>query len=319
MLNIPEKFEEEIAASLPEGKKILLFGIGGGFDVLSCLPLYHTLRMKGYSLELANYSLVDFTLFPALAEPFIMTDHIYGANAHVKAGTEHFPEGLLSVWFKEGFGEEVKVWMLRQQTTVQLIKSFTTMIERLDIGLIILCGAGMRSIMMGNEEGCGEMLYPSIVLGAIRQIPVRSFIFTLGVNTHGGKRSESLYSAMENIQALIQDNAYFGGCVLEKSMDCFQYYKSAYEYIVDQPMHNQSPVHEITITAILGGFGQHRDGGFVCHTMSEGHFFDAITVSQYNLLIPHIETIPEYEDVVQIGLRIIHNQVNKRPRVAIQA
>jgi len=318
-MNIPERFEQELLDSMPEGKRVLLFGIGGGFDIISCLPLYHTLRMKGYTVELANYSLVDFSLFPALAEPHVMSDFIYGANSMIKGVTDHFPEGHLSSWFKTGFNEDVPVWMFRLQTVPQLIKSLSLFIERQEIGAIILCGAGARAIMTGEEEGCGEMLHSSLVLAAIRQVEVRSFIFTLGVNTSGGKRAESLFSAMENLQALIMDKAYYGGCVLEKSMDCFQYYKSAYEYVVDQHMHNKGPAHEIIITSVMGGFGVHKEyGGFICSNMSHGHFFDAITVSNYNIVIPHIESLPDYDELVQVGLRIIHNS-NQRTREVIPA
>lgn len=319
MLNIPDKFEEELKAYLPEGKKVLLFGVGGGFDIIACLPLYYTLRMKGYDVELANYSVVDFGLFPQLAEPIILNNDIYGAIGKVKGSVEHYPEGHLSQWFKTGFDEEVAVWMFRQQAVPQLIKNLNFFVDKLDIGAIVLCGAGARSIMTGDEEGCGEMLYPTIVLSAVRQVELKSFLFTLGVNTSGGRRAESMFNAMESIQALIYSGAYYGGCVMEKKMDCFQYYKSAYEFVVDQHAHQKSPIHEMILTSALGGFGAHAEyGGFLCPEMFHGHFFDAIIASNDNKIIPHIETIPDYEDVVQVGLGIIHGG-NKRPREAIQA
>lgn len=319
MLNIPDRFEEELKKHLPEGKKVMLMGVGGGFDILSCLPLYYTLRMKGYELELANYSLVDFNLFPALSAPLIMNNDVYGAIGNVNGAIEHYPEGHLSKWFKEAFNEDVPVWMFRQQAVPQLIKNLQAFIDAKEIGTIILCGAGSRSIMTGEEEGCGDMLYASVVLSAIRQVETKSFLFTIGVNTSGMRRSESLYNAMENIQALILNGAHYGGCVLEKHMDCFLYYKSAYEFVVDRPSHQKSAIHEMILTAAFGGFGPHKDnGGFVCPSLYYGHIFDAITVSDDNILIPHIETIPDYDDMVQIGMGIIHNG-NKRPRQVIEA
>lgn len=319
MLNIPEQFEQEIVDSLPKGKKVLLMGVGGGFDIVSCLPLYHTLRMKGLDLELANYSLVEFDLFPALADPIRMNDELYGAYGPVKGAVEHYPEGHLSAWFKQGFQEDVTVWMFRRQTVVQLVKNLKLLIQNLDIGMVVLCGAGASSIMTGEEEGCGEMLFPSIVLAAIKQLDVKSVLFTLGVNTGGGRRAESLYNAMEGVQALVMAGAYYGGCILEKKMDCFQYYKSAYEYIVDQSAHLKSPVHEMIITSAYGGFGPHKEyGGFLCPELTHGHFFDAMTVANCNIIAPHIETLPEFADVVQIGLGIAQGG-NKRPREVIPA
>lgn len=318
MLNIPDKFQAALDNELPKGKRVMLMGVGGGFDILSCLPLYYTLRMKGYDLELANYSLVDFGLFPSLSVPLIMNNDVYGAIGDINGNVEHYPEGYLSKWFKDGFDEDVPIWMFKQQSVPQLIRNMHVFIEEKEIGAIILCGAGARSIMTGGEEGCGDLLYPSIILSAIRQLETKTFLFTLGINTSGMRRSESLFDAMENMQALVLKGSHYGGCVLEKEMDCFLYYKSAYEYIVDQPSHQNSPVHEMILTAAFGGFGPHKDGGFVCPSMYYGHFFDAISVSDDNVVIPHIETIPDYDDVVQIGMGIIHGG-NKRPRQLIKA
>jgi len=320
MLNIPERFEEEIAELIQEDKKVILLGVGGGYDILSCLPLYYTLRLKGCDVELANYSLVDFDLFPSLAEPFIMNQQIYGANAHIKANTDHYPEGHLSKWLKTSFNEDVTVWMLKQQqSVVELTNNLNVLIEKLNGGVLILCGSGARSIMMGDEEGCGEILFTTIVMAAIRQIPTRSMLFTIGVNTAGGKRSESVFNAMENTQFYKKNNHYYGSASLEKNMDSFQYYKSAYEYVISQPGHSIAAAHELTITAVLGGFGPHANGGFVCPSSAECNFYDAIGVSNYNLLIPHIETIPVYDDIVQRGLSIIHEGINKRPREVLPA
>jgi hypothetical protein len=247
-----------------------------------------------------------------------MNNDVYGAIGDINGAIEHYPEGYISKWFKGAFNEDVPIWMFKQQAVPQLIKNLHAFIQNKEIGAIILCGAGARSIMTGEEEGCGEMLYSSIILAAIRQIEIRTFLFTIGVNTSGMRRSESLFNAMENIQALILNGGHYGGCVLERHMDCFIYYKSAYEYVVDQPSHQKSPVHEMILTAVFGGFGEHKDGGFVCPSMYYGHFFDAIKVSNDNILIPHIETIPDFDDVVQIGMSIIHSG-NKRPRQIIEA
>lgn len=319
MLNLTSAVDNNITASLPEGKRVLLFGVGGGFDILSCLPLYYTLRMKGYDVELGNFSLVDFSLFPSLGELFPIEGGVYGTNGPVLAATDHYPEGHLATWFKDGFNEDVHIWMIPRNNVRQTAKAMNALIKQLDIGLIILCGSGARSIMMGDEEGCGEMLIPSIVLAATKQVEIPSMLFTIGFNTYGDKKSESLYSTMENIQALVLEGAHFGSCSLHKSMDSFSYYKSAYEYIVDQRMHAKSPIHEMIITAVLGGFGPHKIfGGFICPEMTTCHFFDAITVANYNLIIPKIEALEDYDEVVQEGMAIIQ-QVNSRPKYEVPA
>ncbi len=316
-MNIPEQLEQELEVVKDAGKSILLFGVGGGFDLLACLPLYYELRMKGYSLELANYSLVDFALFPDLGDPLVMSQDVYGMNWTVKAPTDHFPEGYLSMWFKQMFQEEVIVWMLRRGTTIDTVKNLHVLMERQNVGAVIFCGAGARAIMLGNEEGCGEMLHTSIVLAAVKQMEQPSYVFTIGINTHGGRRSESMYSAMENHQLFIREEGYFGGASLTKYMDSFKYYKSAYEFVIGQPGHKSWPMHEMIITAAFGGFGMHKDGGFVCPLMAQGNFYDALVVANANLLIPHIESMNDYDLIVQQGMDIIHNN-NSRVRVAME-
>lgn len=319
MLNLSSILEKDIASSLPEGKRILLFGVGGGFDIVSCLPLYYTLRMKGYDVELGNFSLVDFGLFPSLGELLPLEGNVYGTNGPVLGATDHYPEGHLTTWFKDGFDEDIHIWMIPRNDVHQTAKSMNAMVQQLDIGMIILCGAGARSIMMGDEEGCGEMLIPSIVLAATKQVEVPSILFITGINTAGEKKSESLYSTMENIQALVFDNAHLGSCSLHKKMDSFVYYKSGYEHIVDQHMHAKSPIHEMIITSVLGGFGPHKVfGGFICPEMSVCHFFDAMTVANYNLIIPQLEAMNDYDEVVQTGMGIIQ-RLNSRPRYEVPA
>ena len=319
MLNIPLTVEQEISSSITEENRILLFGVGGGFDILSCLPLYYTLRSRGYNVELGNFSLVDFSLFPALGNIMHIEGDFYGTDGPVLEVTDHYPEGHLATWFKTGFNEDVRVWMIPRTDVHQTAKALNAMVEQLNIGMVIFCGAGARSIMMGDEEGCGEMLIPSIVLAAGKQLSVKSMLFTVGINTSGERKSESLYSTMENIQALTYDGAHYGSCSLHKGMASFLYYKSAYEYIVDQHMHASSPIHELIITAVLGGFGPHKTfGGFVCPELTTCHFFNAMVVAECNLLIPQIEGLNDYTDVVQTGMSIVQ-RLNTRPRYEVPA
>ena len=173
MLNIPLTVEQEISSSITEENRILLFGVGGGFDILSCLPLYYTLRARGYNVELGNFSLVDFSLFPALGNIMHIEGDFYGTDGPVLEVTDHYPEGHLATWFKTGFNEDVRVWMIPRTDVHQTAKALNAMVEQLNIGMVIFCGAGARSIMMGDEEGCGEMLIPSIVLAAGKQLWVK--------------------------------------------------------------------------------------------------------------------------------------------------
>lgn len=316
MLNIPYQFEQQIVANLQEGQTVLLMGMGG-YDIVSCLPLYYTLRKLGYDVRLANYSLTDFGMFPEAAEPDVYNELIYGANARIKKPLVHFPEGYLSLWFKEGFGEDATVWMLRKQTPIELRSSLSLLIKNLNVGVMIFCGTGLKGLMTGDEEGCGEMVHSTVLLAGSSHLPVKKMMCLTGLNTHG-KRSESLSNALDNLSILSRMHAYYGTCSLTSEMESLEYYKSAYTFISEQPTHEKNVGHEIVITAALGGYGTHKDGGFVCPIMSQVHFLEADAIIQRNIIIPRIEHMENYSDMVQECLQIVQG-VNNRPKEVVPA
>ena len=168
MLNLPDSLLTE----LQESENILLVGAGGGFDVLATLPMYYSL-VNQYDLDLniANYSFTHFSSLKELNKTVPFEPQVQGATSAMLAATDMFPEGYLSVYFKEGFQSDQTIWMFdRQQTIKSLTESYQRFIQHLGIDTVIVCGFGVRSIMRGNEERCGDMLHSTINVGALSRV-----------------------------------------------------------------------------------------------------------------------------------------------------
>lgn len=304
MLSLPQGFENAIVENLQEGQKILLFGIGSGFDLVAGLPLYYTLRRMEAPVELATFSLTDVSLLDTNSSPKKLNDHVHIANPEISTMLEHYPEGYLSAWFKEGFQEDVDIWMFGKQTVSDLKRNFSILLEHLSIGLVIFTSSGIRPIMTGQEEGCGDILHSSIVSEASKVLSQKKLLFTNGINTNG-RRPESLMNAYLNISELIKLDAYYGCSFLDKHLDCFEYMQSAYDFISSQHGHQLDGGIEMALTAAYGLNGKHKLGGYICPLMAQTHFFDFDQVAQRNIIGPKIELEETYANIVNQGLAII--------------
>lgn len=306
-MNLPNKTLEDIAENVPSGGKILLFGMSGGFDLVASIPVYFSLRELGYEVEMAVLSLVEDDIFDQVMDNRLISKNVRHLIGDVKIPIEHIPEGYVSMWFKDGMGIESGVWAFTAQSSPSMVTNLSELINHLGTQYIIFCGTGMRSIMCGDEEGCGDMLYSSFSLSTMRTIPIPSSICTFGINTFGGLRSESYFNAMKNVSELIAAKAYHGCSFIGRDMSEFELYKNLYEFIIDQPKHEKSPAHELILTSILGGFGLHSNGGFVFPASSQLHFFDTKVVVKRSIVIDEIDGVGDYAQAVHDAMSIINN------------
>lgn len=316
MLNLPDSLLTE----LQDSENILLVGAGGGFDVLATLPLYYSLVSQyDIKLHIANYSFVHFTELSQLNKTIDFEPKIKGATSAMLAATNHFPEGYLSEYFREGFGSETTIWMFdRHQTIKELQGSYERFLKQLGIDTVIVCGYGARSIMRGNEERSGDMLHSTINMGALNGIQgIRKYLMTIGHELNSPK-PVSLNSSLENISLITKQGGYLGGLMLEPQMASYAFMKSAFEYIVQQENHESNTAIETVIVGTEGGFGPYENGALVCALMNQCHFFDLNVVMAFNQVFPMVENVDDYSQLVQEGLSLIKNS-NNRPFTPIPA
>lgn len=308
MLNIPDRVLSELAGR----ENILLVGAGGSFDIIACMPLYYTLAKQfDVNIHLANYSFVHFSELPQLCKTEVFEPSIHGATNKIINETNHFPEGMISRFFKEGFQQERVVWMIEnKQSITQLHQSYSRLIKHLGIDAVIACGFGMRSIMQGNEQECGDMLHTTVNLGAISKIlDIPTVLMTIGHEAQG-KKPVSLNSALENISNLNRQDAYLGGLMLEKSMQSYEFMKSLVVWMFQDTPHDKFELIEAIIGSVEGGIGNFKEGTYASPLMAQCHFFDLPFVMTSNQILPTLEAVEDYGTLVQHGMSLI--QGNKQ-------
>src|SRR5260221_12629181 len=91
-LNLP------ILDQLSGAERILIAGMGGGFDIFCGLPLYFELQQLGKTVHLANFS---FSFLAPIHDEIHLTDTLVSVNADQRSWYGYFPELNLSRWFGE--------------------------------------------------------------------------------------------------------------------------------------------------------------------------------------------------------------------------
>jgi hypothetical protein len=313
-LNLP------ILDQLADSENILIAGAGGGFDVFSGLPLYFTLREMGKRVHLANYSFTELGLAKFVGEPdILLEDRVVGARGAVKYELPYYPEGYLSLWFKEVCGEDVTVWMFGHTGAAPLAEGYAALVKHLNIDALILMDGGVDSLMHGDEEGPGTLIEDSLTLTAVAtvEIPVK-ILACIGFGT---EVEEALchHHALENIATLAKAGAFLGSCALTPQMPVFQQFEAACRYVWEQPKHPHSHISSRVIPAVYGEFGGHRmypedySGVMLSPLMSLYWFFDARAVTERNLLVPHLGNTATTMDAFQVYIRFAKG-MTLRPR-----
>lgn len=319
-LNLP------IFDQLAHSQNILIAGAGGGFDVFAGLPLYFALREKGKTVHLANYSFTEFDIATIVSQPELLVDGlVLGARPPVMRQFPYFPEGYLSQWFLEAYGEDVTVWMLAKVGVAPLTKAYEALVAHLKIDALVLVDGGVDSLMHGDEIGAGTLVEDSISLAATEalDIPVK-ILACIGFGT---EVEEALchYNALENMAALAQEGAFLGSCALVPQMEAFKLYESACRYVWEQPGHAKSHISTRIIPAVHGYFGNYQmyprdlfnsSSVFLSPLMSLYWFFDVAAVIKRNLIIDLLRpTLTTHDAMIRVAS--YRQQLKARPRRAI--
>lgn len=296
-MNFSKDFEDRIAGS----QKILLVGSGGDFDILSCLPLYYKLAAEGKEVTLVNFSNLRMDELEEVTEPHtLIKDRLFLVGSDMRVALEHYPSGMVSRWFEDTYQEQVPVYLIMKQPVASMTECYEKLIEKTGADTILFGGYGLRSIMQGDEEGCGEILHTTMNLSAVKHLQgVDKLLVTYGI-----EKGVSLNSAMENISTLTQYGAYLGVSHFSQNDAEFQYMKHCYDYIVRQGFHENSILIESVMLGVAGKIGV--NGGYrVTPFMSQIHYFDLQSVAMANKIAPMIEHIQDYQEIVQQGMSVI--------------
>ena len=184
---------------LKQRRRVLIAGMGGGFDVFCGLPLFFDLRSEGTQVFLANLT-------------FSNTQDVSGFRPHpavlevTKDTTEragYFPELHLTKWlYREG--AEASVFCVQKAGYPAVEAAYKGLAAQLEPDAVVLVDGGTDGLMRGDETGLGTPHEDMLSLAAAQalDVPVKLVAcLGFGIDAYHGV-SHALF--LENVADLHQ-------------------------------------------------------------------------------------------------------------------
>ncbi|MEW6283463.1 MAG: DUF1152 domain-containing protein [Candidatus Eremiobacterota bacterium] len=237
-------------ARLSACSRVLLVGAGGGFDILSGVPLYSYLRSQGKEVFLASLSFSELHNASGRRLPSGALEVLPGAGGN----DAYFPERYLSEWFASR-GETVPVWCFKTAGARGILNVYQDLVKELQPDALVLVDGGTDSLMRGDEPGLGSPAEDVASLGAahLLELPVRLLVnLGFGVDVHHGVCHAYVLEAVADLTA---QGAFLGTVSLLPGMPEFRAFAEAIEYIGARMPGRESIVATSIVAAAEGRFG----------------------------------------------------------------
>ncbi|PTA69194.1 DUF1152 domain-containing protein [Deinococcus arcticus] len=239
---------------LASSQRILIAGMGGGFDVFCGLPLYFALRAEGKAVFLANYS---FTSLPYVPRPPLAQAVFEVTPELLVTPGDYFPEYWLSRWLRTQ-GEPDTVYAFRKVGAAPLKTAYEALVRHLQVDTVLLVDGGTDSLMRGDEAGLGTPHEDAASLVAVNELSgVHKLLACLGFGIdafHGVCHAQYLEAAAE----LSRAGAYLGAFSLTPEMPAVQKYRDACEAVFQMMPRYTSIVNSSILSAVDGQYGDHH-------------------------------------------------------------
>lgn len=304
---------------------ILLAGCGGGYDVLSSMPLYFALRDQGKTVHLANLS---FTCLDHTGAPTLCKDcYVVNSSLKSKLGDRgYFPELYLARWLKEigegeGKGSDISIYSFYREIGVKrLSEAYSKLASTLKLDAIVLVDGGTDSLMFGSEIRMGtpsEDHCSMVSVSTVTSVPVRLLIcLGFGVDSfHGVSHGRFL----ENVTTVERTGGYYGSFSVSRLSREGKLFMDAYKAVSS---YMQPSIVCASITdAMLGHFGNHHS---TSRTRSSELFINPLMCLYWCFdLLKVVENIPYSEQLLKTASmsevsRVIaqhHSEVIKRGEI----
>ena len=242
---------------LSSSNRVLVAGCGGGYDILSGLPLFFALLKEGKKVFLANLSFTNLQskVEERYCEMCVKVTH----TTKVKQSPDtYFPEYYLSRWFWEKHHEDVPVYTFWREIGVhQMKQAYEKICSENAIDAIVLVDGGTDSLMFGYEERMGtptEDQTSIVAVNAIKDVPMKLLCcIGFGVDSFHGV-SHGLF--LENVATLEKNGGYFGCFSIPQHSIEGQLYLEGYQAV---QKHMQPSIVCASITdALQGHFGNYH-------------------------------------------------------------
>jgi hypothetical protein len=190
--------------SLEDSRRVLIAGCGGGFDVVSGLPIYAWLKNTGKQTFLANlsFSRLDLACQDKIGPSAWMVD----LNC---AEMDYFPERHLCEWL-QAQGDNPTVIAFEKTGVQPLRDSYQAVVDQYEIDTIVLVDGGTDSIIKGDEallgtveEDAASIVAVDLLVGPHKFLTCLGF----GIDQYHGICHHSF---LENTAEIIRSGGFLG-------------------------------------------------------------------------------------------------------------
>ncbi len=300
---------------LEHSQRILLAGMGGGFDLYCGLPLYFALTEAGKSVTLANLTFANTRrITPRLEEAAVEV------TARSGQARGYFPERHLCAWMEEETGEPFSIVCFERHGAVALREAYQRVVEHFDIDALVLVDGGTDALMRGDEAGLGTPHEDILSLAVTHDLDIPTKLMAclgFGIDAfHGVCHAHML----ENVAELAKNDAFLGTFSLLKQMSEAQRYLKAVDYSNTRTPGLESIVNNSIASAVEGHYGNHHRTNRVRQSrlwinplMSIYWAFELAPVAERILYLDHIKDTETFQDVI-VALEAWERDRPRRPR-----
>ena len=303
-----------IQNSLTPESRVLVAGMGGGYDVVCGLPLFLALAKHGCSVHLASFSSTPLNDIENAKQH---SETLWEVTAN-SARPSYFPEGWLVRWFQEKRLHDLSLWCFGASGVGPYYLSYSYLVKHLSIDTVILIDGGVDSLLRGDEYSLASPLEDALSLATVSGLNIpQKFLVTTAFSA---ERLDNISHAqvLARISDLTKADAFHGVSALLPSSDEGRAFKEAGEYILahQQGMH-QSVVLSSMLSALRGDFGEQVVNPYTQNTppwisplMTLYWFFDLPEVARQNLYLPRLRTTQTFAEAADR----LHEFMKTRPK-----
>ncbi len=294
---------ESILSCFTADSRILITGMGGGYDVVCGLPLFLALEKRGCAVHLASFSS---TPLNDIEDAVRHTETLWEVTA-CSARPSYFPEGWLSRWFLEKRSQTVSLWCFGASGVGPYHDSYSYLVKHLGIDTVILVDGGVDSLLRGDEFSLASPLEDALSLAVVSGLDrPRKFLVTTAFSA---ERLDNISHAqvLARIADLTRADAFYGISALLPQSEEGRAFADAGDYILahQQGMH-QSVVLASMLSALRGEFGEQVVNPYTQNTppwisplMTLYWFFDLPEVARQNLYLSRLKTTRTFPEAAE--------------------
>ena len=259
---------------LSSSNNILIAGCGGGYDILSGLPLYFNLLEQGKNVILANLSFTSLSSMKLdkFCDGCFVVSNSTELLSRYKDSSVYFPEYYLACWLAETTKKDAKIYAFdRGNGCKTLADAYKKLVSVFSIDAIVLADGGTDSLTFGTEEQMGTPAEDHASMVAASDSGVKTKLLVclgFGVDSFHGI-SHGLF--LENVATMEKAGGYYGCFSVSQHSNEGRLLMEGYK-MVSSKMQPSIVCSSVT-DAMKGEFGNHHS---TLRTKSSKLFINAL-------------------------------------------